>query len=67
MLGGSGSFLGPVIGAVILIVVPQELAEYPHVNNLIFGGILILIIVLRPSGMIRSSSVRVHDWLRRRA
>ncbi len=63
VLGGSGTLVGPIVGAAILVWLPQELASYPHVNNFVYGGILILTMLLRPEGLIRRSSVRVRDVL----
>lgn len=63
VLGGSGTLVGPVIGAVILVVLPHELASHPHVNNIVYGAILILIMLLRPEGIVRRSSAPVRDEL----
>jgi branched-chain amino acid transport system permease protein len=56
VLGGSGSLIGPVLGAAILVVLPQELASYPHVNNFLYGLSLILVVLLRPSGIVRRTA-----------
>jgi branched-chain amino acid transport system permease protein len=48
VLGGAGSRLGPLVGAVILGVVPLWLDQYPHVNTFVYGGLLVgLMLFLR--------------------
>jgi branched-chain amino acid transport system permease protein len=63
VLGGSGSLVGPLLGAVVLVVLPQELASYPHVNNIIYGLTLILIMLLRPSGLVRRTAAPTRERL----
>jgi branched-chain amino acid transport system permease protein len=51
VVGGMGSLLGPVIGAVVLVVLPEAsrfLAEY---RGVVYGLILIAVILFRPEGI----------------
>ncbi len=51
IVGGMGSVLGPVIGAVFLVVLPEVsrfLAEY---RGVVYGLILIAVILFRPEGV----------------
>jgi branched-chain amino acid transport system permease protein len=51
IVGGMGSLLGPVIGAVFLVVLPEAsrfLAEY---RGVAYGSILIAVILFRPEGI----------------
>jgi branched-chain amino acid transport system permease protein len=51
IVGGMGSLPGPVIGAVVLVVLPEAsrfLAEY---RGVVYGLILIAVILLRPEGV----------------
>ena len=51
IIGGMGSFLGPVIGAVTLVILPEAsrfLAEY---RGVVYGLILIGVILFRPEGV----------------
>lgn len=51
IVGGMGSLLGPVIGAVVLVVLPEAsrfLAEY---RGVVYGLILIAVILFRPEGI----------------
>jgi branched-chain amino acid transport system permease protein len=51
VLGGSGSRLGPIVGTVILVLVPLQLAEYPHVNVIVYGALLVLLVRVAPRGL----------------
>jgi branched-chain amino acid transport system permease protein len=51
IVGGLGSFLGPIVGAVALVILPEVsrvLAEY---RGVIYGLVLIAVILFRPEGV----------------
>jgi branched-chain amino acid transport system permease protein len=51
IVGGLGSFLGPIIGAVALVILPEAsrfLAEY---RGVVYGLVLIAVILFRPEGV----------------
>ena len=51
IVGGMGSFLGPVIGAIALVILPEAsrfLAEY---RGVVYGLVLISVILFRPEGV----------------
>jgi ABC-type branched-subunit amino acid transport system permease subunit len=51
IVGGMGSFLGPVIGAIALVILPEAsrfLAEY---RGVVYGLVLIGVILFRPEGV----------------
>lgn len=53
MLGGSGTVLGPVLGAVVLQFLSEWLRQnYTQVHTLILGAIIILAVVLLPQGIV---------------
>ena len=52
VLGGMGSILGVIIGALILILLPEYLRALSEYRMLAFGAILVLMMVFRPQGMI---------------
>jgi branched-chain amino acid transport system permease protein len=51
VLGGMGSIPGVVLGAVILVVVPEVLREYAQYRFTIFGLGLTLMMLVRPGGL----------------
>ncbi|MHB8483192.1 MAG: ABC transporter permease subunit [Nitrospiria bacterium] len=52
VLGGIGSIPGVISGALILIILPEVLREVSDYRMLVFGLAMILMMVLRPQGMI---------------
>lgn len=58
VIGGSGNLKGPVIGATLLLILPEVLRFLPlsdnsaaYVRQMLYGLILILIMRLRPQGL----------------
>jgi branched-chain amino acid transport system permease protein len=56
VLGGMGSIVGIICGAMVLILLPEYLRAFSEYRMLMFGAILVIMMVFRPSGII--SSVR---------
>ncbi len=52
VVGGTGSLWGPVLGTVILTLIPEVLRVFKDFDILIYGLILMLIIIFMPDGMI---------------
>jgi branched-chain amino acid transport system permease protein len=51
VLGGMGSILGSVLGAIILTVLPETLRQFQAYQDLIYGGLLVALLVWRPQGL----------------
>jgi len=56
-VGGRGTTVGPIVGAGFLIIVPQLVSELERFQNLVFYTALLLLILVRPSGLFGRS----HD------
>ncbi len=56
VLGGMGSIVGVIIGALFLILLPEYLRPLSEFRMLAFGGIMVVMMVFRPQGLI--STVR---------
>lgn len=54
VLGGMGSIPGVILGALILILLPEYLRAFSEYRMLIFGGSMVLMMVFRPQGLIKS-------------
>ncbi len=52
IIGGVGTIEGPVVGAVIYVLLQEFLAHYPGWSNIILGIIAILIIIYMPDGIV---------------
>ena len=52
VLGGIGSIPGVIVGALIVTLLPEVLREFSQYRMLIFGGLLVVMMVFRPGGII---------------
>ncbi len=50
-LGGSGTYWGPIVGALIYTAVPQLLLDYEDAELMLFGLGMLLVLILSPSGL----------------
>jgi len=58
VIGGMGSILGVIVGAFILILLPEYLRALSEYRMLAFGAIMVMVMVFRPQGII--SNIRRH-------
>ncbi len=52
VLGGMGSIIGVIIAALALILMPEYLRAFADYRMLAFGGIMVLMMIFRPQGLI---------------
>jgi branched-chain amino acid transport system permease protein len=52
VLGGMGSITGVIVGALVIVVLPESLRDFPQFRMLLFGAILVLMMIFRPQGFI---------------
>ena len=52
VLGGMGSIIGVILGAFILILMPEYLRAFSDYRMLVFGAVLVVMMVFRPQGLI---------------
>lgn len=52
VLGGMGSIVGVIIGALVLILLPEYLRAFSDYRMLVFGAVLVIMMVFRPQGII---------------
>lgn len=60
-LGGRGRTLAPIVGAAVLILVPQEFSALSDYQTIIFDCVLLVIILVKPGGLLEPP-----QWLERR-
>ena len=74
ILGGMGSIPGVIVGALVLIGIPNLLDEFEAYRLLIYGAVLVGIMILRPQGLIpnvrrsrelQEEEVDQDSWARR--
>jgi branched-chain amino acid transport system permease protein len=51
LVGGAGTYFGPIIGSVIFTLIPQVLSSFGSWIYVIEGLIIVLFIVLKPNGL----------------
>ncbi len=52
VLGGMGSIFGVIVGALVLILLPEYLRAFQEYRMLVFGLVLVVMMVFRPGGII---------------
>ncbi len=61
VLGGMGSIVGVILGALILILLPEYLRALSEYRMLAFGAILVAMMVFRPRGLISNIRRTYHS------
>lgn len=52
VVGGSGRFAGPILGALILTLLPEVMRPLKELQPFFFAGVLMLVIFLMPEGIV---------------
>lgn len=58
VLGGSDVVWGPLLGSVILTLLPEVLRFATEYREMIYGGILVIMMAFRPQGLISEDTLR---------
>lgn len=61
VVGGSGTVLGPVIGALVIVVGPELLSGLAEYRLLFFGGLLLGVLWAAPRGLVGSIVERIQQ------
>jgi branched-chain amino acid transport system permease protein len=60
VLGGLGSVFGSIVGAALLVVLPQALTSFHEYEEIVLGLIMIMFMIFLPAGIVPSSLARLH-------
>jgi len=52
VLGGLGSILGSIVGATILVVLPQALTVFHDYEHIVLGALIIVFLIFLPAGIV---------------
>lgn len=52
LVGGKGTFVGPIIGAVLLTLMPEFLGHFAEYKMIVFGLLLLVVVTLLPDGIV---------------
>src|SRR4029450_10335592 len=63
--GGTATLLGPIAGAVIVVIMKNVVSAYVEPSHLVLGVIFIVIITFMPEGLV-PGTVRLWRWCRHR-
>lgn len=63
VVGGAGTFIGPIVGGVLLTLLPELLREVEEFRQLVYGFLLILIIMFFPEGIV--GTIKARGWAHR--
>lgn len=58
IIGGMGSIPGVVVGALVLIGLPELLREFADFRLLVYGAVLVVMMLFRPEGLAPEAAVR---------
>jgi branched-chain amino acid transport system permease protein len=60
ILGGVGTLWGPLVGAVLMTQVSEALwANFPQAYLMIFGGLLVVLLIVLPRGIVPAIASRI--------
>ena len=52
VIGGAGSVAGPLVGAAIVVMLPEMVSSLAEYSQLLFGALLLLVLWLAPEGIV---------------
>jgi branched-chain amino acid transport system permease protein len=65
LIGGIGSFAGPIIGTTVIIIIPEFARELKEFVPYIAAGILLIVVFVMPQGLVGLPQL-VRSWMARR-
>jgi branched-chain amino acid transport system permease protein len=64
ILGGLGSFVGPILGAAVLVSLTESLRVLQELRMFVYGGLIIVTMLVRPRGLIDEAlALSVRRWI----
>ncbi len=60
IVGGIGTVSGPIVGAILYVILDEFLAKFPGWSNIILGAIAILVILFLPNGIMGTLQKKLH-------
>ena len=66
VIGGMGSFPGPIIGVVVLMLIPELLRNLRQFVPFISAAILFLVVYLMPQGLVNLPQLIWSHWFKRK-
>jgi branched-chain amino acid transport system permease protein len=54
IFGGLGTIIGPLVGTIVLVILPEILQQFMEYRLIVYGGLLLVILFYMPRGIIGS-------------
>ena len=54
IVGGAGTMIGPVIGALLLTFLPELLRDFGELRLMVYGLALTLVVLFMPGGIVQA-------------
>ena len=51
VVGGLGARFGPILGAMVVVILPQTLVQFGELETLIYGIFIVVFLVFLPHGL----------------
>ncbi len=64
VIGGIGTIRGPIVGGILLSFLPELLRFADNYRNLVYGGLLVLMVRFLPGGLLGEGSPILKLWRR---
>jgi len=65
IFGGLGTILGPIVGTIILVVLPEILQQFAEYRLIVYGVLLLVVLGLVPTGIVGSLKQLVERFVPR--
>lgn len=66
LFGGTGSLIGPILGAVLVFLITECLRVFEQYQMLIYGGLLLMVIVAFPGGVYGEGKKLIEKLIKRK-
>lgn len=63
-LGGAGTIIGPIVGAILLVLLPEALRFLAEWRMLVVGVIMVTMMIYRPQGIMGGGGFNWPQWLK---
>ena len=63
MIGGIGSFMGPILGAALFLVIEEVTSRFTERVELVIGLIFVFVIMFAPLGVLGTAKMLKQRWL----
>ena len=63
MIGGIGSFMGPILGTALFLVIEEVTSRYTERVELVIGLIFVFVIMFAPLGVLGTAKMLKQKWL----